>query len=84
LNVFGFADDICLLTDNINDMQKLLNICAKFGEEYAIEFNLDKCFFIVFGTQRLDNTKFCLNNIQLKLAQNWKYLGIDFNYNIDL
>ena len=32
MNIFGFCDDINLLSESINDLQELLNICEKYGK----------------------------------------------------
>ena len=51
MNILGFCDDINLLSESINDLQELLNICEKYGQNWAIDYNLQKCFFMVFLMQ---------------------------------
>ncbi len=52
--VLGFCDDISLLSPIIQDLQKLLNICGNYGNNWGIEFNLPKCQFTVFGSNRFN------------------------------
>jgi hypothetical protein len=63
--ILGFCDDISLLSPIIEDLQKLLNICGNYGNNWGIEFNLPKCKFTVFGSNRFNNTILLLNNLPL-------------------
>jgi hypothetical protein len=77
--ILVFCDDICLLSPNENEMQILLNICSEYSRKWALEFNITKCKFMVFGSSKFNNTKFFLNGLPLKFSNNVKYLGIEFN-----
>ncbi len=50
-----FCDDICLLSDSIEEMQLLLNLCEEFAMKWGLEFNLEKCKYIVFGKKNINN-----------------------------
>jgi hypothetical protein len=82
--ILGFCDDISLLSPIIEDLQKLLNICGNYGNNWGIEFNLPKCQFTVFGSNRFNNTILLLNNLPLAYTQIFKYLGIDFTYDLNM
>ena len=69
-----------LLGDDKNELQILLNLCEKYGYNWGINFSGNKSKFIVFGTQRLDNTEFFLKNNKLTLDPYIKFLGTNFNY----
>jgi hypothetical protein len=45
---------------------------------------MDKSFFIIFGTQRLNNAVLMLKNKQLIHKDKWSYLGIDFTYDLNM
>ena len=81
--IIGFCDDICLLSPTTSDMQILLNICNNFSKNWALEFNVSKCKFIVFGSNKFNSTIFILNDIPLNFSNNIKYLGIEFNSNLN-
>ena len=40
--VFGYADDVKLLSPTIRRLQKLLEICETFAQEYNVIFNAEK------------------------------------------
>jgi hypothetical protein len=81
--ILVFCDDICLLSISESEMQSLLNICDNFSKKWAIEFNPSKSKFIVFGSNKFSKTKFYLNGLPLTYSNNIKYLGIEFNNNLD-
>ena len=82
--ILGFCDDHCLLSPVLEDLQILLDICGKFGKDWAISFNILKSLFIVFGTNRLNDTRLFLNNSPLNYTSSFKYLGLEFNYNLNM
>ena len=86
MNVFGFCDDINLLSETIYDLQELLKICELYGNEWAIDYNLSKCFFMAFGKarQKYIKSKVFLNNVELKHTDLMKYRGIIFSYNLNM
>ena len=84
MNIIGFCDDITLLSPCFKEMQLLLNICENYGFKWSIDFNTSKCLFIVFGTQRFNNEQLFLNNQPLVFTPNFKYLGLCFNYRLNM
>ena len=78
-----FCDDICLLSLNESEMQILLNICDHYSKKWALEFNISKCKYIVFGSNKFNNSSFILNGLPLSHTNNIKYLGIEFNTNLN-
>ena len=42
MGVFGYADDLSLLCPTITGLQKMLEICEQYAEEYCIKFNASK------------------------------------------
>ena len=82
--IIGFCDDIGLLSPSPNDLQGLLFICEKYGKKWAIEFNIPKCKFIVFGSNKFNDTQFFLNNLPLTYTSCFHYLGVDLNFNLDM
>jgi hypothetical protein len=81
--ILCFCDDVCLLSPNEHDMQILLNICDNYSKKWGLEYNTAKCKFIVFGSNKLNNTNFILNNLSLSYCNNIKYLGVEFYNNLN-
>jgi hypothetical protein len=50
--IFGLCDDICLLSQIIEELQQLLLICESYANKWAIEFNMSKCQIMMFGTKK--------------------------------
>ena len=47
--VFGYADDVKLLSPTTRGLQKLLEICETFAQEYNVTFNAEKTPCIRYG-----------------------------------
>ena len=82
--ILVFCDDICLLSDSIEEMQLLLNLCEEFAMKWGIEFNLEKCKYIVFGKKKYNNIILKLNNQLISFTECFKYLGLEFNAKLDM
>ncbi len=54
----GYADDIKLLCPSLNGMQKMVDICVDYTEEYYIKFNGSKsCMLLFKGRQCKDSQR---------------------------
>ena len=84
LCIFGFCDDVCLLSPTADDMQKLINICENYSKKWGMEFNVSKCKFIIFGHKGVDDSTFILNDSSIPYTDSLSYLGVDFKYNMDM
>jgi hypothetical protein len=85
--IFGFCDDICLLSQIIEELQQLLLICESYANKWAIEFNISKCQIMMFGTKKqlIENrAQFFLNGKEIEYTDNFKYLGLECTYNLDM
>jgi hypothetical protein len=65
-------------------MQLLLNLCEEFATKWGIEFNLEKCKYIVFGKKKYNNIILKLNNQLISFTDCFKYLGLEFNTKLDM
>jgi hypothetical protein len=83
ISTFLYADDVSILGKELHEIQQLLNICENYGSDWGINFSGSKSKFIVFGTQRLNDSILILKNLKLELAETIKFLGIFFNYKLD-
>ena len=85
--IFGFCDDLCLLSQIIEELQKLLLICEKYAKDWAIEFNISKCQIMMFGSKKQvkeNSAQFFLNGKEIEYTDNFKYLGLEFTHNLDM
>ena len=84
LCILGFCDDICLLSESASDLRHLLSFCELFANKWGIEYNIDKCKFIVFGSTKYTDSIFLLNNMPIGYTDKFKYLGIEFTKYLDM
>ena len=85
-SVLIYADDIVLMAPTRSAMQRLINICEKFGAEYNLEFNPDKCETLLVGFNNF-NIELSLNGKSIPIKSNVKHLGhsiFDNRYLYDL
>ncbi|MDD9340746.1 MAG: reverse transcriptase family protein, partial [Providencia heimbachae] len=86
-NILAYADDIAIIADSADDLQKLLNIVASVAEWLGIQFNPSKCATLhVDGRSHTSkNTTFELNDQPLTALKNdefYEHLGVPTGFNI--
>ena len=57
IDIILYADDILLLSNTKEGLQKMLDVTQKYGEKWEIKFNPDKTTFMVFGEKKKDKKK---------------------------
>jgi hypothetical protein len=85
INHLLYADDLCVLAPSPTALQMLLNLCSEFATSNSIVFNVikTKCMYIVPKTlKKLYVPDFYLNNENIHLVKEEKYLGIIFDNNL--
>ena len=60
--------DVCLLNPNEYEMQILLDICNNYSKNWAIEYNISKCKYMVFGSHKFNNNIFLLDSRPLSFS----------------
>jgi len=87
-----YADDIVLLSVSCTGLQRMVNVCAEYGQLWDIRFNPSKSYIITFGGGYSGSTRITLDNVDLKRVVKLKYLGcyfcertckVDFSYGIN-
>ena len=72
------ADDLVIISPSAKGLQRLVDICAVYGQIRDILFNQDKtvCMYMPSGNHYYLNTPVViLNGIQLAFVRTYKYLG---------
>lgn len=77
VNNLMFADDIVLISPSVKGLQKLINICQRYGQELDIIYNEEKSVTMCINKfSSIDlNPTFMLGNTNLKMVKEVKYLG---------
>ena len=77
-SVLAYADDIALLAPSVTALNKLIDKCAKYGDEFSVKFNPNKSKVMVFSNlTEVLNININLNRIRLEQVTSFKYLGFD-------
>ena len=78
INHLMYADDVVLLSPSAKGLQRLINICAAYGDSHDIKFNHAKtvCMYLPSkGNCTLNSPLIYLNSQLLSLVPKFKYLG---------
>ena len=74
-----YADDTILLAESREDLQLLLNTFSEYCLEWKLKINVNKTKALIFSKERIENTlKFYINNEEIEIVKNFKYLGVIF------
>ena len=87
IDIILYADDILLLSNTKEGLQKMLDVTQKYGEKWEIKFNPDKTTFMVFGEKKKDKKKqpnnsdanLIFDGTIIKRVKTMKYLGVIFD-----
>ena len=67
------------MSNNLDDLQKMLNVCSIYGSKWRLKFNSEKTKLMEFFTRKLRKTSpVSLNNNKVKFVDEYKYLGVIF------
>lgn len=85
LSILVYADDIVVLGMSEIELQSILNVISKWGSKFRIRFSPKKTNVIHFRKQRTRKTcfNFFLGPQNIKLVDNYKYLGVLVNEFMD-
>ena len=83
LGGFGYADDLKVLCPSVGGLQKMINICEKFGQEFDVMFNAKKTVGICYGNISTPTIRHVyLNGVPIKWENSVKYLGNILSQNL--
>ena len=81
--VLLYADDTVLLSSSPEGLQKNLSELNKYCDYWKLKANSSKTKVIIFGNRRtkVGTAKYIYNGSELEIIDNFKYLGVLFNFN---
>ncbi|VDI27517.1 palmitoyltransferase ZDHHC13/17 [Mytilus galloprovincialis] len=85
ISLLLYADDIVILTENENDMQRCLDVLYSWCQRWRLSVNCLKSNVMHFRKQRVpqSNFNFKIGPNSLQYVSQYKYLGIIFNDKMD-
>ncbi len=86
-NVLAYADDIVLISETEQDLQRLIHIVNRWCAKYRLLVNIDKTKVVHYRKPNVNRTKVCFTweGSQIGVVSGYKYLGVfldeflDFN-----
>ena len=75
-SILLYADDMVLIADNPNDMQRMLDEALEFSRDYAFDFNVDKTKAQAFYPSKTVRFAPHLGGVQIESVTQFRYLGI--------
>ena len=79
--LFGYADDIVMLSPTLEGLQRMVDICKKFCDTHGIKISVDrdpkksKTKTVAFNCKSKNLSSVILNNIPIPWSDNYKHLG---------
>lgn len=76
-----YADDIVLMADNKEDLQKLMDICGTEGDKLGLKFSQEKSAVMVFNDK--DGGEHRIQEVMLEVVDKYRYLGVWINNGVE-
>jgi hypothetical protein len=76
LAILLYADDVVLLANSPEDLQKLLDAVAAFFRRWRLEINLSKTKVMAFGVRALGSVQVRWGGATVEEVDEYKYLGL--------
>ena len=76
IGVICFADDVLLISNNRDEMQRMLDECEKYGLETKIKWNPTKTVFCRLGRGKRERCELKFCGEALVEQEEFKYLGV--------
>ena len=88
LSLLLFAEDIVLMAEDARTLQRMLKVVHKYSVKFRFKFNQGKSNVMIFGSKKTGKDKFFLGKDELKVVEEYKYLGLvvdkDFSWRLHL
>uniref|UniRef100_A0A6G5AAH8 Putative tick transposon n=1 Tax=Rhipicephalus microplus TaxID=6941 RepID=A0A6G5AAH8_RHIMP len=69
-----YADDIVLMADNKEDLQRLMDICGNEGDRLGFRFSKEKSTVMIFND--IEDCELRIQEVTLEITDKYKYLGV--------
>ena len=79
LGVLLYADDIVLIAEEEEMMQKIVDIAVDYSREFSLKFSINKCGVMVINGESEDGKNIKMGNEILNRVNKYNYLGVIFD-----
>ena len=77
IGILLYTDDIVIITNSKEELQKELDIVASYGKKWRCRYNTKKNTNSYIRETKKKDTKWMMGNKELKEVKNYRYLGIE-------
>ena len=82
LYVLLYADDTIIMAESPQQLQKALDQLTVYCEKWSLKINLAKSNIIIFSAGKVTKyPKFYVDHNEIKVVEDYVYLGVNFHYN---
>ena len=74
-----WADDVVLIAENEDDLNRMLDIAADFSRNWQLNFNHAKSNVLIAGKKINRNKLWKLGDNYISEVDSYKYLGVNIN-----
>ena len=81
----GYADDFVILCPSLKGLQRMLDLCSEYGDEYNVSYNAKKTVCMVFELykrRRYEHYNIVLHGTILQWSDSVKHLGNYIRYDL--
>jgi hypothetical protein len=82
LAILLYADDIVLIANSAEELQRNMEIMTDWGRKWKCTFNKKKSKVVVFGSKNKKERRWLLGGGEIEQVNKYKYLGIDMKGNL--
>ena len=82
LAILLYADDIVLIANSAEELQRNMEIMTEWGRKWKCTFNQKKSKVVVFGSRNKKERRWFLGGGEIEQVNKYKYLGIDMKGNL--
>ena len=79
MSILLYADDIVLITEKQQDLEKGMDIVANFEKKWRCKYSAKKTQVVIFGKRKTKKTKkkWKMGELEIKQVNSYKYLGLE-------
>jgi len=83
ITTIRYADDIAILCDDLQNLQRLLDLVNGMRQEMGLNINITKTKFMVFSRQPYNDAALQINGQNIERVPCFKYLGCYLTEHLD-